>query len=259
MVALWVYFRKIKANTYVVFVLLPLVVSAISLRIILRPELFSFVLVVICLLLYLNAQKRFATKEMLAICLLLLFWTSYHSPIVGFIIISGLFLEKSINKIMHKDDSFSWGQWMLWGVLIFSIGFINLNFNEHSIVGPHIIIGIISTMSDGFGQYIQEYNNTYLKHSTNVLTNVSWVLSIYVAVWSLIKKQYGFVFIVTLLTFFSWFMERMLAENDWDAEETKNHLPNSMKKYLAENEINMYIINGVLLFSCQGVGCNRTQ
>lgn len=211
MSALWVYFRKIKANSYVVFVLLPLVASALSLRMIIRPELFSFVLVVICLFLYLNAQKKFATKEMLAICLLLLFWTSYHSPIIGFIIIFGLFLEKAINKVLHKDESYSWNQWLLWGVLIFSIGFINLNFNGHAIVGPHFIISMINALSDGFGQYIQEYSNSYLTHSTNVLTHVSWMLSIYVAIWSLIKKQYGFVFIVVLLTFFSWSTVRLLA------------------------------------------------
>ncbi len=211
MLALWVYFRKIKANAYIVFILLPLVVSAVALRIIIRPELFSFVLVVICLVLYLNAQKNFAAKEMLAISLLLLFWTSYHSPVIGYIIIFGLFLEKAINKILHEDDAFSWFQWLLWGVLIFSIGFINLNFNGHAIVGSHFIVGLISAMSDGFSQYIQEYNNTYLKHSTNVLTHISWVLSIYVAVWSLIKKQYGFVFIVALLTFMSWTTARLLA------------------------------------------------
>lgn len=211
MLALWVYFRKIKANVYIVFILLPLVVSAVALRLIIRPEIFSYVLVVISLVLYLNAQKKFAAKEMLAICLLLLLWTSYHSPIIGFVIIFGLFLEKAINKIIHKDGSFSWQQWLLWGLLIFSIGFINLNFNGHSIVGPHFIIGMINTMSDGFGQYVQEYNNTYLKHSTNVLTHVSWVLSMYVTVWSLLKKQYGFVFIVALLTYMSWTMGRLLA------------------------------------------------
>jgi hypothetical protein len=211
MAALWVYFRKIKANTYIVFILLPLVVSAISLRIIIRPEMFSFVMVVVCLVLYLNAQKTFATKQMLAICLLLLFWTSYHSPVIGFIIIFGLFLEKAINKIVHKDESFSWYQWVYWGLLIFSIGFTNFNLNGQAIIGPHFIIGMIDTVNEGFGQYIQEYNNSYLTHSTNVLTNVSWILSIYVAVWSLLKKQYGFVFIVVLLTVMSWTTVRLLA------------------------------------------------
>jgi len=34
-----------------------------------------------------------------------------------------------------------------------------------------------------------------------------------------------------------------LLNSIWDAEETKKHLPDSIKKYLAENEINFYIIN----------------
>ena len=76
MSVLWLYFRKIKASTFIIVILLPLVVSAVSMRIIIRPEIFSNVLVVLCLILYLNAQKSFAVKEMLAICALLLFWTS---------------------------------------------------------------------------------------------------------------------------------------------------------------------------------------
>ncbi|MCK5662621.1 MAG: hypothetical protein KAI17_03995, partial [Thiotrichaceae bacterium] len=187
------------------------VVSAVALRILIRPEIFSNVLVVICLVLYLNAQKRFAVKEILAICLLLLFWTSYHNPIIGYIIIFGLFLEKAINKLLHKDESFNWFQWMLWGGIIFSIGFINLNLNRHSIVVPHFTVNIIGGMVDGFCQYIMEYNDTYLTHSTNVLTHVSWMLSVYAVIWSLIKRQYGFAFIVILLTFMSWSLVRLLA------------------------------------------------
>lgn len=211
MSALWLYFRKIKANAYIVFILLPLIVGAVSLRIVVRPEIFSNVLVVVCLLLYLNAQKTFAPKELLAICLLLLFWTSYHSPIIGFIIIFGLFLEKAINKVFHNDDSISWKQWLLWGVLIFLTGFFNLNFNGASIIGPHFVIGMINTVGDGFGQYIQEYSDAYPSHSTNILTNISWMLSIYVVAWSLIKRQYGFAFIVVLLTLLSWSMVRLLS------------------------------------------------
>ena len=67
MLALWVYFRKIKANAYIVLILLTLVVSAVAIRIIIRPEIFSFILVVICIMLYLNAQKWSDAKEILDI------------------------------------------------------------------------------------------------------------------------------------------------------------------------------------------------
>ncbi|HPT32294.1 MAG TPA: pyruvate:ferredoxin (flavodoxin) oxidoreductase, partial [Prolixibacteraceae bacterium] len=49
-----------------------------------------------------------------------------------------------------------------------------------------------------------------------------------------------------------------LLNSIWDVEETKNRLPDNMKKYLAENEINFYIINGTQLGVDLGLG-NRTN
>ncbi len=45
-----------------------------------------------------------------------------------------------------------------------------------------------------------------------------------------------------------------LLNSIWDEEETKNHLPDKMKKYMAENEINFYIINGTKLGEELGLG-----
>ena len=47
-----------------------------------------------------------------------------------------------------------------------------------------------------------------------------------------------------------------LLNSIWDEEETKKHLPNHMKRYLAENEINFYIINGTKIGQELG---NRTN
>ena len=49
-----------------------------------------------------------------------------------------------------------------------------------------------------------------------------------------------------------------LLNSTWDVEETKEHLPNSFKKYLAENEINFYIINATKIAEEIGLG-NRTN
>jgi pyruvate-ferredoxin/flavodoxin oxidoreductase len=49
-----------------------------------------------------------------------------------------------------------------------------------------------------------------------------------------------------------------LLNSIWDIEETQKRLPESMKKYLAENEINFYIINGTQLGEELGLG-NRTN
>ncbi|MGQ7870240.1 pyruvate:ferredoxin (flavodoxin) oxidoreductase [Sunxiuqinia sp. sy24] len=45
-----------------------------------------------------------------------------------------------------------------------------------------------------------------------------------------------------------------LLNSIWNEEETKKRLPNAMKRYLAENEINFYIINGTKLGEELGLG-----
>ena len=45
-----------------------------------------------------------------------------------------------------------------------------------------------------------------------------------------------------------------LMNSIWDAEETKRRLPDGMKKYMAENEIKFYIINGTKLGEDLGLG-----
>jgi len=49
-----------------------------------------------------------------------------------------------------------------------------------------------------------------------------------------------------------------LLNTIWDEDEVKRRLPDNMKKYLAENDINFYIINGTKLASEIGLG-NRTN
>jgi len=49
-----------------------------------------------------------------------------------------------------------------------------------------------------------------------------------------------------------------LLNSIWDVEETKDRLPDNMKKYLAENDISMYIINATIIAEKIGLG-NRTN
>jgi len=204
MSVLFVYFRKIKVNWFIVLVLLPLITYVVQLRLMIRPEIFSNVLIILCLLLYLKAQKSFATKELLYICLLLLFWVNYHSPIFGYVIIFGLFLDKAVNKYIHGDESFSWVWWFSWGVVIFLIGFIRPG-------GQHFVITMFHLMSDDFAKYTQEYVKSYPFFSTNMVVHVSWVLSVYVAAWSFVKRQYGFAFIAVFLVYLSLSTVRLVS------------------------------------------------
>jgi len=49
-----------------------------------------------------------------------------------------------------------------------------------------------------------------------------------------------------------------LLNSIWDVEETKTHLPDHMKKYMAENDIKFYIINATAIAEEIGLG-NRTN
>ncbi|MFT3739293.1 MAG: pyruvate:ferredoxin (flavodoxin) oxidoreductase [Breznakibacter sp.] len=49
-----------------------------------------------------------------------------------------------------------------------------------------------------------------------------------------------------------------LLNSIWDVEETKKRLPDDLKKYLAENQINLYIINATAIAEEIGLG-NRTN
>ncbi len=49
-----------------------------------------------------------------------------------------------------------------------------------------------------------------------------------------------------------------LLNSIWDIEETKNKLPNEVKKYLADNQINFYVINATAIAEELGLG-NRTN
>jgi pyruvate-ferredoxin/flavodoxin oxidoreductase len=50
-----------------------------------------------------------------------------------------------------------------------------------------------------------------------------------------------------------------LLNSLWDAETTKSKLPDAVKKYLAENEINFYIINATQMAIEVGLGSTRTN
>lgn len=198
------YFKQIKASWFIVFLVVPIISYFINFRLMIRPEILSNILIVICLVLYVRARDSFNKRELIPICLLLLFWVNYHTPVFGYIIIFGLFVDKGINKIRHKDDSFSWAFWILWGIIVFMIGFVNRE-------GQHFFISMLSFISTDFSQYTQEYKPSYETYSTNKVVYLSWILSLYVAVWSGIKKHYGFAFIAAVLTYFSWTTTRLVS------------------------------------------------
>ncbi|MDH5388831.1 MAG: hypothetical protein OEY06_10330 [Gammaproteobacteria bacterium] len=202
LLAIFLFLKQIKTPWFVICIILPILTYFINVRLLIRPDIISNILIILCLSLYVKARKNFATKELVSICLLLLFWVNYHTPIFGYIIIFGLFLDRAINKIISSDDSFSWSQWFLWGGIIFLIGFINPTFS-------HSALNVIF-MNSEWHQYLSEYSSSQTVYSTNKMVHLLWIASIYVVCLAIIKKHYGFAFITIVLTYNSWFIIRLI-------------------------------------------------
>ena len=196
------FFRQIKAPWFIIFLILPILVYFINMRLIVRPDTLSNILIIICLSLYLKARESFSTKELASICLLLLFWVNYHSSILGYIIIFGLFMDRAIHKLMTDSTPYTWTQWSLWGAFIFIIGFITPD-------SDHILIQVLS-FPDGWHQYLSEYSPSYIVYSSNKMAYLSWIISVYTAFWAMLKKHYGLAFITVLLTYYAWNISRLV-------------------------------------------------
>lgn len=202
LLVIFLFFRQIKTPWFIICIILPILTYFINMRLLIRPETISNILIIICLSLYVKARKNFATKELVSICLLLLFWVNYHSPILGYIIIFGLFLDTAINKLISNSNTFSWKHWFLWGVCVFLIGFINPSFD-------HAALKVLF-MSNEWYQYLSEYAPSQAFYSTNKMVYLLWITSIYVACWATIKKHYGFAFITVVLAYNSWSLIRLI-------------------------------------------------
>ena len=204
MMTLAVYLKKIKATSLVVFFIVPLISYFVAHRLLLRPELISNVLMLVAMILYVRARKSFDYKELTLISILLLVWVNYHSPVFGYIIIFGLFLDRFIHKCISSEKTYSWKFFIIWGIIIFSIGFLNRE-------GEHFIFGMLEFIISDKGVMTLEYLPSKTFYASNIMVHISWVLSIYAFIWSVIKKHYGLAFISILLLFFSWNTARLVT------------------------------------------------
>ena len=89
----------------VFFATVPILVLLLQMRQIVRPELLSYVLSVIAMFFYLKARESFNVGNMISICLLILFWVNYHTPVIGYIIFFGLFVDLAVDHFRNHNNS----------------------------------------------------------------------------------------------------------------------------------------------------------
>ncbi len=117
--------KQIKASTLAYCLVFPMLTIIILLRAQIRPELFSYSLSILALILYHRANLSLSIKAIAPVALLLLFWVNYHSSIFGYVIFFALFVDIGLKLIKEKAGRDEWIRWASWGFLLVAIGFMN--------------------------------------------------------------------------------------------------------------------------------------
>ncbi|KAA9129749.1 hypothetical protein F3N42_14525 [Marinihelvus fidelis] len=141
--------RKIKAPAVAFVLVLPLLTVALIQRPLIRPELLSYPLIVISVILYEHARQIINWRTMLPIILLMVVWTNYHSSIFGWVVFFGLFVDHGYRQLMDRASIPVWANWFIWGCIVLAMGFLNPNLT-------HIIIALLN-FSDEWKTAIKEF------------------------------------------------------------------------------------------------------
>lgn len=117
-----VYLKQVKAPVFVYCIVLPTVVLVMEYRAMLRPEIFSYSLAVVALMLYRRGDAQVSAGRVLPIALLLWFWSNYHEPILGYVIFFGYFVDVAARHIRERAPFSAWVRWSAWGGAVVAVG-----------------------------------------------------------------------------------------------------------------------------------------
>ena len=196
------FLRKLRAPVVVYCLVLPLLVVLLQLRSIVRPELISYSFSVIAVMLYYRARSGMSVTSMLPIVALMLVWCNYHSPIFGYIIFFGYFIDIALQQIHDRAPTSTWLQWLGWGLAVVAIGFLQPGFT-------HPLVNLLS-FSPEWTFLIEEYQSAFMYRKVAAIYTLIAVAFV-TLVLLLRSRQFGLLSVCTLLIFFSVDMVRLVA------------------------------------------------
>ncbi|MBV1931621.1 MAG: hypothetical protein KUG71_07880 [Porticoccaceae bacterium] len=195
--------RQIKAPTLVYCLVLPLLITLVQLRAQVRPELISWSLSIIALMLYHRARLRLTVTAIAPIVVLIIFWVNYHSSIFAYVIFFGLFVDIGVKLIKQKSGVRDWVVWSCWGLVLVGAGMINHNM-------AHPVYGAIM-FPDVWKALIMEYYPPYALfksfppiHVLSLLT----LASIAMAVW---QRKFGYLVFIGVALYGGLSMIRLVT------------------------------------------------
>ena len=125
------FLKRLRAPAIVYLLTLPALTLLLELRAAVRPELISYSLSIIAMMLYQRADGRISLRSMLPITALMLFWTNYHTSVLGYVLFFGLFIDAAVLQMRDKSAYGAWLHWLLWGLVVVIVGIFNRHFSHN--------------------------------------------------------------------------------------------------------------------------------
>ncbi|MEJ8568206.1 hypothetical protein [Elongatibacter sediminis] len=194
--------KQIRAPVIAWLIVLPLMVCLLQLRAQIRPELFSYAVSIVALMLYHRTRLRLTLGAIGPVALLLWIWTNYHSPIIGYVIFFGLFIDIAWRLIKEKGGAPEWAKWAGWGIVLVGVGFLNASLS-------HPVIGMLRFPAE-WKFYIQEYGPP-LAHLHFVWFYVLMAVAVLTLALSVKQRRIGYLLISVVLIYGAITMARMVA------------------------------------------------
>ncbi|MBT8353659.1 MAG: hypothetical protein KJO60_03990, partial [Desulfofustis sp.] len=197
--SMW-WLKQIKASTLVICLFIPVLVALLQQRMMVRPELFSYALMILSLVF--SEKARSGQKVFPLIFLTMVFWSNYHSAILGYVIFLGLFINLAMEQIRARSGFAEWAQLIGWGLLILLAGLLNPQMK-------HPLFGIFFASSEWVNQ-ITEYRSSFRGNVTVVTLGLS-ALSLVTLVLLVRQRLIGYLIVCGIFTWSAFSMVRMVT------------------------------------------------
>ncbi len=198
-----VFLRSLRASVLVYCLVLPMVVVLLQFRSLARPELIGYGFTVIAVMLYYRAGDKLSVAGVLPMIGLIFVWANYHTPIIGYIIFFGYFIDIALLQFRERAPIAEWVKWLGWGLAILFVGFLKPDF-QHALVG-------YLTFSPEWKGLIQEYESAL--YSFRYVAAFYALIAIALFTFFLLfwKRRYGLLVVCLILSYNAIFIGRLVT------------------------------------------------
>jgi hypothetical protein len=199
---LMVWLRQIKAPLPVLAICVYMLIVFLQMRVMVRPELLSYSLIIFSLVLYEKARNEYSHQNFFYIVIFMLFWRNYHSAILGYVIFAGLFIDIAVQQVITRSTVKSWLIWGCWGLAVFATGFF----------GQDLIHPVIAaaTFSQEWNELIGEYRPV-LKGLVSWATLALVPVAIFTLLGLLHQRLFGYFMVGVVFSWYAMTISRMTA------------------------------------------------